>query len=78
MAVTTKSNAQTATSPYTVLRAFYWGGEVAAAGSTVLLTAAQAIELLHAIKIMPGEAPPAAPEKSEAKSKAAPVADKSV
>jgi len=71
MATPNKQGSKDAAKPYTVARAFYWGGEVAAVGSALQLTAADAAQLLAANKVVPGE-----PVKDKAAAKAETKQDK--
>lgn len=59
--------------PYTVNRAFYWGGAVVAAGDVVQLTKNDAISLLAANKVTPGA--PTAEKPASKKAKAADAGD---
>jgi hypothetical protein len=54
MAITKNPLAPDATAPYTVLRAFYWAGEVAGPGTVLQVTKADAAPLLAANKLAPG------------------------
>lgn len=65
MATPNKQGSKDAAKPYTVARAFYWGGEVAAVGSVLQLTATDAAQLLAANKVVPGEPAPTKKAKTE-------------
>jgi hypothetical protein len=54
MAITKNPTAADAVASYTVLRAFYWAGEVAPVGAVLPLTKAEAAPLLAATKLTPG------------------------
>jgi hypothetical protein len=57
MAITKNPLAADTPEPYTVTRAFYWGGEVQAVGSGISLTKAEAAPLIAANKVVAGEPP---------------------
>jgi hypothetical protein len=69
MAITANPNAKDAPSAYTVLRAFYWAGEVATAGAVLQLTPLEAVALSAANKIAPA---PTEPAKAAPAAKTAP------
>ncbi len=65
MAIQKNPKDQDATGAYTVLRSFYWGGDVVEAGSSLQLTAEQAAELKAASKVAPGAPVPAKAAKPQ-------------
>lgn len=70
MAITKNPLAADTPAPYTVLRAFFWAGDVVAVDSVVQLTKADAAPLLAANKVAPGEPTPAEAPKPSKKTKA--------
>ena len=68
MAVTKNPTAADTPAPYTVTRAFFWAGAVAAVGTVLQITKADAADLLLAKKIVPGE-----PEKADPKAEPKPA-----
>ena len=74
MAVTKNPAAKDAPAPYTVTRAFYWAGEVQAAGTVLQLTKAEAADLRSANKVVPGAPEATAPAKPTKPAKAVPPA----
>lgn len=71
MAITKNPLAPDAAALYTVLRAFYWADEVAAPGTVLQITKADAAPLLAANKLAPGgEAPKADKPKAPKTDKA--------
>ena len=74
MAITKNPTAADAQAPYTVTRAFFWGGDVVPVGAAVQLTKAEAAPLLAALKVARGA--PDAPDAPEADKPKAPKATK--
>jgi len=70
MAVTKNPTAADTPAPYTVTRAFFWAGEVAAVGTVLQITKADVAALLAANKVVPGEPVAAEPAKPSKKPKA--------
>lgn len=69
MAITKNPTAADTPAPYTVTRAFYWAGDVAAVGAVLQLTKADAAPLLSANKVLAGDLvtePPKPTKKSKA------------
>lgn len=64
MAIQKNPNDKDATSAFTVLRSFYWGGNVVDAGAVLQLTAEQSAPLKAANKVAPGEPVPAKATKT--------------
>ena len=70
MAVTKNPTAADTPAPYTVTRAFFWAGDVAAVGTVLQITKADVAALLAANKVVPGEPAATEPAKPSKKPKA--------
>lgn len=68
MAVTKNPTAADTPAPYTVTRAFFWAGDVAAVGTVLQITKADVAALLAANKVVPGDL---AAEQAQAEAKPA-------